>query len=998
LTTSTPQTGYPPSIHAWLEGAIQGQAEASFLSLSSARLGSNEFKLIDNHIAPRTAMLNQLLYTNTRKQTGDRDSHILDQLDVGIIETLPETIAAYLREMLRRSTRGTATTSSSSILKFVGRGDLQHLESDLESDNLEAQVDTVGSMSTIDDLDARSLAAKADEPPIKGAKSSEGSRGGTMVDLVYREDRRFREATLLLDYTRQPTSEYKPRSGSTDKQFLDEQKAHARLVYQRTMAIPAGEGLYNFRTRHPLPTERIKIRTFINSCLMMPSGQPFSAEVISEEKSGWAYFHSGASAGLRITGDAPGLDASWIVLNKPDEVGVRHAGLLLGLGLNGHLRSVPRWLIFKYLTPKHDMTTIGLLLGTSASRLGTMDLMITKLLSVHVPRLLPPGAAELNLSSLTQTAGLMSIGLLYHKTQHRRMSEILVSEIENIDLDDPVNTSNETITAKNEGYRLAAGFALGLTNLGQGQDLRALNGMNVMERLLRVATRAKHTEEVHILDQATAGAVMAIALIYMKSQDTALVRKIAVPDTTSLIDYVRPDMLLLRALAEHLIMWNEIKPSDDWLWSRVPRSLGVNDRQQFAKLRRSLGSENLALYNILTGLCWAIALKTAGTRLAEGRNVILSIYDRIDHYAANRARTYDEKLTRQTLLRCQHHLLLSAATVMAGSGDLDVFRRLRRQYGTVTDPSGFGLHQATTMAIGVLFLGNGRYTFGTSNLAVAALMIAFYPIFPKDAADNRAHLQAFRHFWTFAVEARCLIIRDYDTKQPVVCPIQYTLRNSIEIFSDLAAPVVLPDPTTLSYVATNSPDYYQVVLDFHNSSHLTAFRKHQTIFVRRKPLLAQYNTTFSASLATATSTNVNMTSFATYILQSALRTLWSITPEHAASILPPRHNSDELDIVDLENISSPRNHAHHNRKAGGGQSSNVLSLVDPRTTAVDDALVLLASVDSGRRDALMGLRFLFQWADMEARRGGKMEWIGEETVGLLRAAAVRRAGGSGRSA
>lgn len=938
-------------------------------------------------------MLNQLLYTSTRNQTVGQNNHreFLDQLDGRIIETLPETIAAYLRDMLRRSAQGTASTTSSSILNLIGREDLQLTESDY----VMAQVDTLGSTSTVDDLDARSLAEKANELPIKGAKSSEASGGITLVDLIYRKDRRFREATLLLDYTRQPTSEYKPRTGSTDKQFLDEQRAHARMVYQRTMAIPAGEGLYNFRTRNPLPTERIKIRTFINSCLMMPSGQTFNAEIISEEKSGWAYFHSGASAGLRITGDAPGLDASWIVLNKPDEVGVRHAGLLLGLGLNGHLKFVPRWLIFKYLTPKHDMTTIGLLLGTSASRLGTMDLMITKLLSVHVPRLLPPGAAELNLSSLTQTAGLMSIGLLYHKTQHRRMSEILVSEVENADLDDPVNTSNETITAKNEAYRLAAGFALGLTNLGQGQDLRALNGINIMERLLRVATRAKHTEEVHILDQATAGAVIAIALIYMKSQDTALARKIAVEDTTSLIDYVRPDMLLLRALAAHLIMWNEIEPSDEWLWSRVPRSFHMNDRQQFAKLRRPLGSENLALYNIVTGLCWAIALKTAGTRLVEGRNVILSMYDQIArHASAGRARTYDEKLTRQTLLRLQHHLLLSAATIMAGSGDLDVFRRLRWQYGALTDPSVFGLHQATTMAIGVLFLGNGRYTFGTSDLAVAALMIAFYPIFPKDAADNRAHLQAFRHFWTFAVEARCLIIRDYDTKQPVVCPIQYTIRNSNNIVSDLAAPVMLPDLTTLSYLATNSPDYYQVVLEFEqNPTHLAAFRKHQTIFVRRKPLLAQYNTTFSASLATATSTNVNMTSFATYILQSALRTLWSITPEHAASILPPRHNSDELDIVDLENINSPRNHAHHNRKAGGGLSSNVLSLVDPRTTAVDDALVLLADVDSARRDALMGLRFLFMWADMEKGLGRKMEWIGEETVGLLRAAVVRRAQG-----
>lgn len=915
---------------------------------------------------------------------------LLDQLDIALVESLPENVAAYLRNILQRYSKGHAISSSTRLLNLIGREDL-HL---LETDNSLAQADTTGLASAPLSIDSRSLAAKVDEQQTKGVNSSGLSGTSRIVDLIYRDDRRVREATLLLDYTRQPTSEYKPRAGSTDKQFLDEQKAHARLVYQRTMAIPAGEGLHSFRTRYPLPTERIKIRTFVNTCLMMPSGQPFSAEIISEEKSGWAYFHSGTSAGLRIAGDAPGLDASWIVLNKPDEVSVRHAGLLLGLGLSGHLKSIPRWLIFKYLTPKHDMTTIGLLLGTSASRIGTMDLMITKLLSVHVPRLLPPGAAELNLSSLTQTAGLMSIGLLFYKTQHRRMSEILVSEVENVDLDDPVNTNAETATAKNEGYRLAAGFALGLTNLGRGHDLRALSGMNVMERLLRVATRAKQTEVVHILDQATAGAIMAIALIFMKTHDTALARKIAVPDTISLVDYVRPDILLLRALAEHLIMWDEIEPTNDWLWNSLPPSLKasvvLNDRQQLGRVKRPLSSEHLALYNILTGLCWAIALKMAGTKMVEARDCILGIYVPIANYAAVRAKTYDEKLTRQTLLRCQHHLLLSAATVMAGSGDLEVFRRCRKQYGTITDPSVFGLHQATTMAIGVLFLGNGRYTFGTSDLAVAALTIAFYPIFPKDAADNRAHLQAFRHFWTFAVEARCLVVKDYDTKQPIVCPVEYAPRGNGIIVSDLAAPVILPDPATLSYVATNSSDYYQVKLDFeHDPHHLVTFRKHQTIFVRRKPLLAQYTTTFSASLAKAASINVNMTSFATYILQKALYAVWTITPEHAAGILPSEHNTNNRDITDVENMSHPRSHGHLNSVVNSsGHTNELRSLMDARTTAADDALVLLALVQSQRRDALMALRFLFSWADMQSKARRKMEWLGGETVELLRAAVI----------
>ncbi|KAF4981780.1 hypothetical protein F66182_17143, partial [Fusarium sp. NRRL 66182] len=202
------------------------------------------------------------------------------------------------------------------------------------------------------------------------------------------------------------------------------------------------------------------------------------------------------------------------------------------------------------------MTSIGLLLGLSVSYLGTMDTLITRLLSVHVTRMLPQGAAELNLSPLTQTAGVMGIGLLYCDSQHRRMSEVLLSEIENVEQEE-VGISQETL--RDEGYRLAAGFALGFINLGKGKDLRGLRDMQVVERLLALAIGTKNVELVHILDRATAGATVALAIIFMKTNDEMLARKIDIPDTTVQYDYVRPDIFLLRTLARHLIMWDSIE-------------------------------------------------------------------------------------------------------------------------------------------------------------------------------------------------------------------------------------------------------------------------------------------------------------------------------------------------------------------------------------------------------------------------------------------------------
>jgi anaphase-promoting complex subunit 1 len=56
----------------------------------------------------------------------------------------------------------------------------------------------------------------------------------------------------------------------------------------------------------------------------------------------WPAFHNGVAAGLRIVRDMPTTDSTWIVYNKPDSGGDpldrhSHAGLLMALGLSGHL-------------------------------------------------------------------------------------------------------------------------------------------------------------------------------------------------------------------------------------------------------------------------------------------------------------------------------------------------------------------------------------------------------------------------------------------------------------------------------------------------------------------------------------------------------------------------------------------------------------------------------------------------------------------------------------
>ena len=124
------------------------------------------------------------------------------------------------------------------------------------------------------------------------------------------------------------------------------------------------------------------------------------------------------------------------------------------------------------------MISIGLLLGMSAAKRGTMDLLATKKISTQLEALLPPTATDLPLSHTTQVAGLLIIclfshwkkniyiyikcyknflglvglGLLYQGTGHRHMAEVCLTE-----LGRPPGPEMENCTDR-ESYSLAAGM------------------------------------------------------------------------------------------------------------------------------------------------------------------------------------------------------------------------------------------------------------------------------------------------------------------------------------------------------------------------------------------------------------------------------------------------------------------------------------------------------------------------------------------------------------
>lgn len=967
----------PVGVFEWLEHTLKHSSAEAYPSIATiAQLGSDttasrNFVEAADRYTPRITALSRIL-TETHGLSTDAVTTVEVaakwRLNTEMLETLPEAVAAPFREAIARCEREPPTTWPKSLLRLIGREDLQMGDDDLAADQHHgAQY----AATTTPAKDVQSI-IHAYESPVHAVKTREADRHG-ISQLLFSEDRRLVEATTLMHFNSVQIAECPKQPDWTDAFHFDQQRRVMQWVTTRMIALPAGDGMIHYDSQTPLMTEKYHLPGFSSSCVMQPMGHTVTTDRsgLTEEKVNWAYFHAGVSAGLRVSRSAKGIDTSWLVFNKPTDLTNRHAGLLLALGLNGHLRTLAKWLSFKYLTPKHTMTSVGLLLGISASYMGTMDSLITRMLSVHITSMLPPGAAELNVAPTTQTAGLMGIGLLYYNTQHRRMSEIMLHEIELLDVEDIDNTSPES-TLREESYRLAAGFALGFMNLAKGKDLRGLYGMHLPERLLNIAVGPRPVNAVHVFDKATAGAIMALALVYMKSGDESIARKVDIPETQAQYEHVRPDMLMLRSMARHVILWDSIQAHGKidgvpgWLSAQLPKCYQGRMKAPITG-RATLSSADVPFYYIATGLAWALSLKYAGSADLKARDEILAT---LDHFHAIKSKGdafyYDAKLARSALRRCIDVLALAAAVVMAGTGDLQTFRYLRRLHGRTDAETPYGSHLAAHLAIGTLFLGGGTYTFSTSDLAVAALIVAFYPLWPTDVQDNRVHLQAFRHLWVFAAEPRCVVAEDIDTRRPITMPLEVTLRDG-STTQQLQAPCLLPELNSIASLATADPAYWRVTLDFaSNPSHLAAFRKDPRIRIRRCPAAEAHSSIFSATLA-ALNSAPQQSPLSSCSNAGGLDWLFDLSAL-----------KQHLDKADMELLLPP--------------DIRSATYTDDRGTAVDGRLALDTMAKRGtKRDELWNLRLLFAWAEKAEREGdGRLRWIGREVVEALKGEIEKR--------
>ncbi|XP_030854571.1 anaphase-promoting complex subunit 1 [Strongylocentrotus purpuratus] len=655
-----------------------------------------------------------------------------------------------------------------------------------------------------------------------------------LLRLRFPDDLRVQEVRRLLQSSKPVTIALTQKPETSDHEFIEEQELHLLLVSQRTMALPVGRGIFTLGTSNAVITEPLHVPKLNLTGKAPPRNNTINFVNIDvpTNMNSWPLFHNGVAAGLKITRGDNQIDSAWIVYNRPQttELHNEHAGFLMALGLNGHLSNLDKLNIHNYLCSGHEMTSVGLLLGLAAAKRGTMDVTTTKILCIHISSLLPPTSTELDVPHSVQVAAILGTGLVYQKTAHRHVAEVLLGEIGRPPGPELNNCTNR------ESYSLAAGLALGMVTLGRGSGAVGLSDLNIPDQLYHYmagghkkhvsgSSREKKSPCYQIregdqvnLDVTSPGATLALGLMFLQTGNRAVADWLAAPDTQSLLDMVKPDFLLLRALSRGLVLWDDIRPTSEWIDSNIPP---IVKKYAFkANTAENNGDEEIdyqtmsqAICNIGAGACFVLGLRFAGTANKCAYDCLLSYLKKLMNRASQ---PLVDVAGRTTFKTCLYTILLALAMVMAGTGDVELLRVARGLRSRVHNDISYGNHMACSMAIGLLFMGGGRYTLSTSQESVAALITSLFPCFPGNSKGNRYHLQALRHLYVLAAEPRLILPKDVETGKPCYVPLEVTLKESEwhdETILKLMAPCIIGELRSLKSVRILGPRYLGVTLN-----------------------------------------------------------------------------------------------------------------------------------------------------------------------------------------
>jgi anaphase-promoting complex subunit 1 len=595
-----------------------------------------------------------------------------------------------------------------------------------------------------------------------------------------------------------------------------------------------------------------------------------------------------SEAFLQRLQSARSVTRNWIMYNKTAAYAAddddSHAGFLMGLGLFGHLNVLTITDICDYLTHSHESTTIAILIGVSISKMASGDALISKTLFLHLPSLIPTPHWGIDISPTVQCSALVGIGFLFARSCSRLMIQFLIEELFR-------KPSSDRCECR-ESLSICASWALAMIalprlftsrNTKKGDITSKMSSihdeladMKIEDRLFHLIEGGKRPSDMTVFangpssmsamfgaadpnaknsrilegdllntDVTAPGATLALGLLYQRSQNDKILRRLEFPNTVLELDSIRADQLFYRSLARALIQWDAVQPTMSWLNAQLPSILSNARQEHLAELKKSMhstissadgdkgeGDENRMppskkyvgpyggsrrnqakldrkvtlslIINIYAGYAQGLGLIYAGTFDERVKTLLLEQLRWLQSIRENKNKEMNcsDKIAKYTVEMATCATCLALACVMAGSGDIACLRVFRELRWRIDAEQSYGSHMAYSMAIGMLFLGGGKFSLKRDPVSIACLVLSILPRYPNRVTDQQAHLQALRHLYVLAVEPRVLQTVDVATGIPVSVDLELELTNGEVITT--CAPGLLPELQSIRRISVKN--------------------------------------------------------------------------------------------------------------------------------------------------------------------------------------------------
>ncbi|KAL6003369.1 hypothetical protein ACLOJK_023592 [Asimina triloba] len=173
------------------------------------------------------------------------------------------------------------------------------------------------------------------------------------------------------------------------------------------------------------------------------------------------------------------------------------------------------------------------------------------------------------------------------------------------------------------------------------------------------------------VDVTAPGATIALALMFLKTESEVVASRLSIPCTYFDLQYVRPDFIMLRVIAQNLIMW-----SREWIEEQIPEivrkgvmNIGDDSSDDDDKDMEALIQ---AYVNIVAGACISLGLRYAGSRNSDAQELLYNyaIYflNEIKPISVTSGDALPKGLSqyvdRFTLETCLHLIVLSLTVVL----------------------------------------------------------------------------------------------------------------------------------------------------------------------------------------------------------------------------------------------------------------------------------------------------------------------------------------------